>query len=180
MSVSISLSDLELLETTLLFTEEDVDALRASAPILEPRIDAVLDTWYGFVGSTPHLLAYFSNAAGEPQPDYLAAVRLRFAQWIRDTARAVYDQKWLDYQLEIGRRHHRVGKNRTDKADAVDHIHLRYLIALVYPIVTTLRPFLEGDGIAAEQVEAMHQAWIKSVLLQVILWSQPYVRDGEF
>jgi len=26
----------------------------------------------------------------------------------------------------------------------------------------------------------MHQAWIKSVLLQVILWSQPYTRDGDF
>ena len=24
------------------------------------------------------------------------------------------------------------------------------------------------------------QAWVKAVLLQVILWSQPYVRDGEF
>jgi hypothetical protein len=29
-------------------------------------------------------------------------------------------------------------------------------------------------------VEVMHQAWVKAVLLQVILWSQPYVRDGDF
>ena len=28
--------------------------------------------------------------------------------------------------------------------------------------------------------ETMHQAWVKAVLLQVILWSQPYVRDGDF
>jgi hypothetical protein len=26
----------------------------------------------------------------------------------------------------------------------------------------------------------MHQAWVKAVLLQVILWSHPYVRDGDF
>jgi hypothetical protein len=26
----------------------------------------------------------------------------------------------------------------------------------------------------------MHQAWIKSVLLQVTLWSHPYVKDGDF
>ena len=33
---------------------------------------------------------------------------------------------------------------------------------------------------SAEEVERMHQAWLKSVLIQVVLWSQPYVRDGEF
>jgi hypothetical protein len=29
-------------------------------------------------------------------------------------------------------------------------------------------------------IEKMHAAWVKSVLLQSILWGQPYVRDGEF
>jgi hypothetical protein len=32
----------------------------------------------------------------------------------------------------------------------------------------------------AEQVKAVLQAWVKPVLLQVILWSYPYVRDGDF
>jgi len=26
----------------------------------------------------------------------------------------------------------------------------------------------------------MYQAWVKAVLLQLILWSHPYVRDGDF
>jgi hypothetical protein len=47
------------------------------------------------------------------------------------------------------------------------------VLALLVPITTTLRPFLDDD-------EAMHQAWVKAVLLQVILWSHPYVRDGDF
>jgi hypothetical protein len=29
-------------------------------------------------------------------------------------------------------------------------------------------------------VEKMHAAWVKSVLLQVTLWSQPYVKEGRF
>jgi hypothetical protein len=29
-------------------------------------------------------------------------------------------------------------------------------------------------------VDGMHQAWFKSVVLQVTLWSQPYVKDGDF
>jgi hypothetical protein len=35
-------------------------------------------------------------------------------------------------------------------------------------------------GAAPDEVEAMHQAWVKAVLLQVILWSHPYVREGDF
>jgi hypothetical protein len=26
----------------------------------------------------------------------------------------------------------------------------------------------------------MHDAWFKSVVLQVTLWSQPYVKEGDF
>jgi hypothetical protein len=51
---------------------------------------------------------------------------------------------------------------------------------LVVPITTTLKPFLAEGGATAEELEAMHQAWVKAVLLQVILWSYPYVRDGDF
>ena len=76
----ISLDDLEKLKATLLFTEEDAKALRRSREILEPQVDAILDVWYGFVGSQPHLLAYFSSAEGKPDGDYLAKVRARFGR----------------------------------------------------------------------------------------------------
>lgn len=176
----VTLDDFEKLKATVLLGDDDLKALRESRAVLEPQVDEVLDVWYGFVGSQPHLLAYFSNASGEPDGDYLQKVRERFGQWILDTADARYDQAWLDYQYEIGRRHHRVGKNRTDDADAVNHIHYRYVPALLYPVTATLRPFLEKGDHSSEEVDAMHQAWIKSVLLQVILWSHPYIRDGEF
>jgi hypothetical protein len=29
-------------------------------------------------------------------------------------------------------------------------------------------------------VEKMYAAWVKSCLLQVTLWSHPYVKDGDF
>jgi hypothetical protein len=29
-------------------------------------------------------------------------------------------------------------------------------------------------------VDKMHQAWFKSVVMQVTLWCLPYVRDGYF
>jgi hypothetical protein len=54
------------------------------------------------------------------------------------------------------------------------------VLALLIPITTTLKPFLAEGGASPDEVEAMHQAWVKAVLLQLILWTQPYVREGEF
>jgi hypothetical protein len=176
----ISLEELNLLQATVLLGEDDLSALRRSKDLLAPEVEAILDVWYGFVGANPHLLAAFTGPDGQPNQEYLAAVRRRFGRWILDTAQAEFDQPWLDYQHEIGVRHTRRGKNRTDGVQAADQIPLRYVLALLIPITTTLKPFLAKGGATAEEVEAMHQAWVKAVLLQVILWSQPYVRDGEF
>lgn len=59
-------------------------------------------------------------------------------------------------------------------------IHFRYVNALIYPIFATIRPFLEKGKSDPAEVERMHQAWLKAVLLQVTLWSQPYLREGAF
>jgi hypothetical protein len=176
----ISLDELGLLQTTLLLSEDDLAVLRRSGDLLAPEVEAILDVWYGFVGANPHLLAAFTGPDGQPNQEYLAAVRRRFGRWILDTARSEFDQAWLDYQHEIGLRHTRMGKNRIDGVQAADHIPLRYVLALLVPITTTLKPFLADGGATPEEVEAMHQAWVKAVLLQVILWSYPYVRDGDF
>lgn len=176
-----SLQDLEALQKTMLFTEEDVRYLRMSKPILADQTEDVLDIWYGFVASTPHLVHYFrNNATGTPDAAYLGSVRKRFGQWILDTADANYDQAWLDYQNEIGLRHTEPKKNATDRADSVPSVNFRYLPALTIPLTTTLKPFLAKKGASAADVEKMHAAWVKSVLLQSILWSYPYVRDGKF
>jgi hypothetical protein len=107
------------------------------------------------VASTPELVVYFkNNQTGAPDGAYLGAVRQRFGQWIADTADANYNQAWLDYQYEIS--------------------------ALTIPVTTTLKPFLARKGASAADVEKMHAAWVKSVLMQTILWSYPYVREGQF
>jgi len=177
----ISLEEFELLKKTVLFTDEDIAALRQAHDVLVDQVDAILDVWYGFVGANPHLLYYFTHRSdGQPDTTYLDRVRQRFGQWIRDLTAANYNQAWLDYQYEIGLRHHRSKKNQTDHVEAPEHIPLRYVLALTYPIYATIKPFLAKKGHSAEEVERMHQAWLKAVLLSVILWSQPYVRDGDF
>lgn len=177
----ISVEEFDVLKQAVLFSGDDVRYLRVSHEVLRDQTEQVLDVWYGFVASNPHFVYYFGKKSdGQPDAAYLAAVRKRFAQWILDTAAANYDQKWLDYQHEIGRRHHRSGKNKTDGANSVDNISYRYLIPFIYPITTTLKPFLAKKGHSAEDVDKMHQAWVKSVMLQVTLWSHPYIKDGDF
>jgi len=180
LETAVPLEDLERMKKTALFGPDDVAALREARAILAPQVEDILDVWYGFVASQPHLVASFAKPGGEPSADYLGAVRERFGQWILDATAAEYDQAWLDYQIEIGKRHHRIGKNRTDGVDAAPHIRFVDMIPLVYPIFGTLRGFLEKGDATPERVDAMHHAWLKALLLTITLWTQPYVRAEDF
>jgi Protoglobin len=176
-----TLEDLKLLQQSMLFTDDDVKYLKMSHDILKDQTNDILDVWYGFVGGTPQLLYFFGNkTTGKPEGEYLAKVRERFAMWILQTAEANYDQNWLNYQYEIGLRHYTTKKNKTDKATAVPIVNYRYIPALTIPVTTTLKPFLAKKGASAEDVEKMYNAWVKSVLMQAILWGQPYMKKGEF
>lgn len=178
----VTVADFEQMKKTALFGDEDVKYLRLSHDIVKDQVEAILDVWYGFVGSQPHLLkSFLGKSDGQPLGDYLGGVRKRFGQWILDTARAEYDQKWLNYQHEVGLRHHRTKKNRTDNAAAsVENVPFRDIFALIFPVTVTLKPFLAKKGHSADDVEKMYAAWVKSCLLQITLWSYPYVKAGDF
>ncbi len=173
------MADLDLLKKTLLFTDEDVRYLRMAGEVLADQVEEVLDLWYGYVGSHPHLVAYFSHN-GTPNADYLAAVRKRFGQWILDLCRRDYDQEWLNYQHEIALRHHSTKKNRTDGVQAAPIVHFRYIVAFIFPITYTIKGFLAKKGHSLEEVEGMHTAWFKAVTLTALLWCYPYVKEGQF
>jgi hypothetical protein len=173
----ITIAELEDLKKSVLFGPEDVKYLRMAGDVLKDQTEAVLDVWYGFVGSQTHLVYYFTDGKGNANADYLAAVRKRFGQWILDLCNRPFDQEWLDYQYEIGLRHHHTKKNQTDGVKSVPVINHRHLIAFIYPITATIEPFLTKKGHSADIVEKMHQAWFKAVTLSVALWSAPYIKD---
>lgn len=175
----LTLQDLDLLKQTVLFSEADIAALHLASEVLADQLEDVLDLWYGFVGGHPFLAHYFSNAEGQLIPEYLGRVRQRFSQWILDTCNRNYDQDWLNYQQEIGLRH-LTKKNQTDRVASVALIPLRYLVAFIFPITATIKPFLAKKGHSPEQVEQMYAAWFKSVVLQVTLWSYPYAQTNTF
>jgi hypothetical protein len=176
----LTLEDLENLKRAVLFGPQDQQYLQLAGEVLADQVEEVLDVWYGFVASHPHLLYYFTDGQGNANADYLAAVRKRFGQWILDTCNRPYDQAWLNYQQEIGLRHEYAKKNQTDGVNSVPTINHRYLVAFIYPITATMKPFLAKKGHSAEEVEKMHQAWFKAVVLSVALWGAPYVKEGDF
>jgi hypothetical protein len=170
----ISEDDLALLKQTVLFGDDDERSLRMAGEVLGDQVEDVLDVWYGFVASHPHLVRYFAGPDGAPIDDYLARVRARFGQWIHDLCERPWDRAWLDYQEEIALRHTPAKKNQTDGVEAPGLIPLRYMVAFVYPITATVRDFLAKKGHSEAEVDAMHHAWFKAVTLSVALWSRPY------
>jgi hypothetical protein len=174
----ISKNELELLKKTVMMTEEDKIYLRKAGEALSKQVDQILDLWYSWVGSNEHLIYYFADKkTKEPIKEYLSRVRERFGQWILDTCFRDYDQKWLNYTYEIGLRHHKKKKNKTDRVNSVDIIPLRWLICFIYPITATIKPFLEKGGLKGEELEKAYNSWFKSVVLQVVIWAHPYSKD---
>lgn len=175
----VTLQDLALLKKTLLWSADDDRYLKMAGDVLKDQTNEVLDLWYSYVGSNEHLVYYFSKN-GQPNMDYLAAVRGRFNQWIMDICQKNYDQDWLNYQHEIAKRHHSTKKNKTDGVDSVPIIHYRYMTAFIYPITATIKSFLGKKGHSQTDIDGMHNAWFKAVTLTVILWTHPYINKGEF
>lgn len=169
---------LNQLLTDVMWSEADVPAIRRAGEILKPRVAELMDVWYGFIGSTPHLVSVFRGADGEPDGDYLAAVRERFERWVVDLCTRDFDEKWLAYQEEIALRHHPSKKNQTDHVDSpVPHVPMSHIFALVVPVTLSVRQFLEEGSREGDDVEAMHQAWFKAVTVTLVLWTRPYAGD---
>jgi Protoglobin len=177
----ISLEELKELKASSFLSDEDVVYLRLSYHILKDQAEELVAMWRGIIALHPHLAEYSKDqSTGELDKEYGTQVGRRFAQWVLDTARAEYDQNWLNYQYEIGLRHHRTKKNKTDGAHTAPHVRGRDLLAFTAATVAPMRPYLEKGGHSAEVVNRMQEAWWKSMILQVTLWSQPYMNQGDF
>ena len=172
----VSLQELRELEATVGFTEQDRASLRRAAALLRDDAEALVDGWRKLIGAQPHLARWFFGPDGKPDDNYKAAVKPRFVRWVIDLLERPFDQAWLDYQWEIGLRHTPAKKNATDQVEAPPLVPLRFLIGFTAPVIEGVRPLLQAKGIAPQEIDAMHAAWTKAVILTLALWSGPYAR----
>lgn len=173
----VTVEELRALEGAVGWTSEDDRALNAAGKVLRDRAEAMVDSWRAEIGKQPHLAKWFFGPDGQPDEAYKAAVKQRFVQWVSDACLRPRDRAWLDYQEEIGLRHTPAKKNETDRTHTPDRVPLRYLFAFAAPVIVGAKTFLDDAGHTTDEVDRMHQAWTKSVLLHIALWSRPYTRD---
>jgi hypothetical protein len=138
----------------------------------------MVDAWRAKIGEQRHLLAAFVGPDGKPDDEYKAQVKPRFVQWVIDLCTRPFDRAWLDYQHEIGLRHTPEKKNATDRASTPPVVHQRYLIAFAAEIIVSARERLTAAGPSPDEVDRMHAAWTKAVMISIALWSEPYARPG--
>ena len=174
----VTLDDLRRLEATVGFTDADRRALREAGRILADHAEELVDGWRAIIGAQDHLARWFFGPDEKPDDAYKAAVKPRFVRWVVDLCTRPFDQKWLDYQHEIGLRHTPAKKNATDGRSTPPLVPLRYLLAFAVPVLLSVRAHLRNAAASPKEAERMETAWTKAVMLSVALWSEPYAREG--
>jgi hypothetical protein len=173
---SVTLDDLQRLMISAGFTEDDQRYLRMAGCVLEDQVERIVHYWRaGIIAGIPHLARHSRHLDGSPAPDYLARSNHRFQQWILDTCLRPYDQDWLNYQQEIALRHTSLKKNQTDNVVSTSHVPYSDIVAFVAVLNDTIKPHLEAKGHDASDVARMHDAWRKSMHIQLALWAKPYM-----
>jgi hypothetical protein len=174
----VTLEELRQLEASAGWTDDDARVLHRHSEIFNNRAEDMVDSWRAIIASQPHLVKWFFGPDGRPEEHYLTNARKRFVQWVRDICVRPHDQAWLDYQEEIGLRHTPDKKNRTDNAHTPSLVPLRYVYAFTANVAVTARKFFIDAGVTGEELQKLQDAWLKTVMIHVTLWSRPYVKDG--
>lgn len=172
----VTLAELAQLQHTVGWTSADAAWLSKAAPILTRHAEDLVNGWRAQIGGLPFLSQWFGSP-GEATDRYRAAVKRRFVQWVIDTCTRPQDQAWLDYAQEIGLRHTPKKKNATDGAHGPTVVPLRYVIGFVWPVIAGVRQYLAADSVPPADADEMQSAWAKSVLIQIVLWSRPFVHE---
>jgi hypothetical protein len=174
----LRLEEFRELEASVGWTRQDDEALKLAGEVLRDQAEALVDYWRAQIAKQPHLVKWFFGPDGKPDDHYRAAVKKRFVQWVIDACTKPRDQAWLDYQEEIGLRHTPAKKNKTDGTATPNLVPLRFLLAFLAPTILDAKAFLAKKGHSPHDVEMMQQAWCKTAVLHITLWSRPFAKEG--
>lgn len=176
----ISAPEFENLKTSVGFTPETERYLKLAGAVLADHVKEIVDLWRSqIIAGIPHLARHTRSPEGQPLPDYLGKSNLRFQQWILDTCFRLYDQDWVDYQIEIALRHTTQKKNQTDNVSSTPYVPFRDIIAFTSVMNETIKPYLSKQGHSAQEIDNMHQAWCKSIQLQLALWAKLFTTPNQ-
>jgi hypothetical protein len=176
---------LRFLEEFTGFTEGDWQAIKESAGLLAPRLEALVEAVYD------HLLAFDDTRrifarAGSIDPDVLAARKRHLIGWVCMTAAAGPDTRrdFANYLNIVGRRHTAI------EGDAGHAVPPRYLVGMTSYIQSALTVAL-FEVLPDEPERALRYAvaWNKMVMMQLEMflknvapqwprWDEPGICPG--
>ena len=176
---------LRFLEQFVGFGEDDWAAVKESAGVLAPRLEAIVDALYD------HLLGFDDTrrifaSSGSVDPDYLAARKRHLIGWVCMTAAAGPDTRrdFANYLNVVGRRHTGIA------GEPSRVVPPRYLIALTSFVQSTLTAaFFELLPDEPQRALRYSIAWNKMVVMQLEMflknvapqwprWDEPGIYDG--
>ena len=169
-------AEVELLLKIGLFSPDDEIALRKGWRVLKGQTDDYLDMVLGMVAAHPALVTALAALRGEePTTDLDGATtaRRRFRQWLFETCYFPQEPPWLKQLYS-----EQSPPDSPAESSPTLLLGLRHVVALAYPLVATVRPFLAANGRDHQEIERMQHAFLKAILLQVILLSKLYVKEG--
>ncbi len=159
------------------FTEEDVQAIQQTRPLLEKHLPEIVGAFYSHVLRYPPTRRFFLKKDGSVDHDYLQ-LRMRHLSnfWMR-TAEGVFDDDYARYVDYVGRAHTSYG------ADPKIYIAERYVIGQVgfmqHAISRALSQELRDvdDELEFRAVEAWDK--LMMVLLELLARAYGHEREAE-
>ncbi|HRD67943.1 MAG TPA: protoglobin domain-containing protein [Candidatus Competibacter sp.] len=172
-----SAEEVELLWRIGLFSSDDERALRKLWRVLKGQTDDYLDMVLGMVAAYPALATALAAVCQEnimtASADGSATVRRLFRQWLSETCFSPHEPPWLKRLYSL---YSDLPPERSAQTISAALPGFRYLIALSFPLVATVRSLLVSGGLAAQEIERMQSAFLKAILLQVTILSKLYVK----
>jgi len=175
----ISEKDLQLMLDSVLWTKEDEDNRKVLGDIFKKHMKEILDAIVNYVGSREYLLYYFKDKSGTTTiTEYVSNSVGRIAQWILDCCYRPLDQKFIDYQYEIGLRHTPLKKGKADNVQTVDLVHARYMVTFIFPFTAALKPFIQKEVEDFVLADKLYHTWFKLVTVCASIYIYPFVKEG--
>lgn len=147
----------------LQLTSEDEEALRALKPLLERRVDEVVDAFYA------HLLTFAETA--QLLADRTTVARLKRLQrdYLLRITDGCFDEQYFEERLRIGRTHERVGL-----APKWYLLAYHQFFRLLCPLIEEL--YSESPPLATRAILALHKAF----MLDASLAMEAYIASDRY
>ena len=155
------------------FTDEDLELVRGSSPVLLPRADELAANVYEHFLSYPATARYFLHRDGEVNEARLERRKHSLARWMRNSIEFKIDEQFPVFLLAVGVVH----SNPPLPAGRHGSVPARFMTGTISFIQTQIATMLAEeihDPVRALQTSA---AWNKMLMLQLDILLAGYVTE---